>query len=219
MMGINARFLLVALVVLVPIAALVYRVESGAKDAWTQAVQAEIDGRLDEAVYHYQRSAKWNSLITQTSEDAQDKLRSLTDTAEANGAKKLALLSQRYLRASFMSTNHLWRQDTAALGAVNRRIARLTAEVQLASGAPTIRGRTLETLTADHLTLLERRYGPTPLQGSLVFMLFLAWIGAAIWTVWRGLNADGKVNRNQLVRGALATLVLFTSFCLTLSSV
>ena len=218
-MGKNARIVLVTLVILLPVSALVYRVESGAKDAWSQAVQAEHDGRLDEAAYQYQRSAKWNSLITQTSEDAQDKLRVLSETAESNGAKRLALLSQRYLRASLMSTDHLWRSDAGELGEINRRIARLTAEVQMASGAPTIRGRTLDTLMTDHLKLLERRYGPSPLQGSLVFLLFLAWIGAAFWTIWRGLSPAGKVNRSALFRGVLTTLIFFSSFCVTLSSV
>lgn len=218
-MGTQTRLLMLGVAVLLPLGTLLYRVESGAQEAWLEAVQAESDGQIAEAAYQYQRSAKWNSVLTDTSDRAREKLSALSKIAESTGHIELALLSQRYLRGTLMATHHIWRQSDSMLMDTNRVIARLTAHIQLASGAVTIRGRTLETLTADHLKLLLRRNGPTPGQGSLVFILFLAWVGSAVWTIWRGLKADGQINRNPMIGGALATTTLFLAFCLVLSKV
>ena len=211
---------MLGLMVLLPLAGLMYRVEAGAASAWSAGVQAESIGQLEDAVYEYQRSAKWNTLFSATSPSARTKLKQIAEEAEARGATDLAVVAQRYLRGVLLATNHIWRSGNGAeVTQINQTIARLTADIQMASGAVTIRGRSLETLAQDHLRLLERQNGPTPFEGVVVFILFVAWIGSVLWTIWNGLNAEGKIHRRALLRGSLVTVILFTGFCFMLSSV
>lgn len=211
---------MLSLAVLLPLAGLMYRVEAGGASAWAAGVEAESTGQLEDAVYEYQRSAKWNTLFSSTSTSARAKLKQIAQEAEARGATELAVLAQRYLRGALLATNHIWRSgDGGALAQINQTIARLTADIQMASGAVTIRGRSLETLTQDHLRLLERQNGPTPFEGVVVFILFVAWIGGVLWTIWHGLNAEGKIQSKALIRGSMVTVTLFLGFCFMLSNV
>ncbi|MGB0645751.1 MAG: hypothetical protein ACPGQS_01190 [Bradymonadia bacterium] len=218
MSGLHRRFILMLVGMIAPLIVLVGRVEFGASTSCELAQQSETNGDLEEAAYQYQRCAKWNTFVTGKSDWALAQLNRMSETAEGEGKLELALLAARYIRGSQLSTDHLWRVRGEEEKTINQRIAGLTARLQYRSGALTVRGRTLPKLEADHLSLLERRNGPSPLEGTLIFILFLSWVGACAWAIWRGLSPDGRINRGPMLRALCMMTMLFGLFCLALST-
>ena len=200
-----------------PAFALVLRSELDAAAACRSARLNELDGQVHEAMYQYARCAEWNTLITGESDSAGAALIRLARAAESRGDLTKALIAWRYLRGAWLTTDHVFRIDTQPLSQANEQIARLTAQLQFHSGSPTVADRSIEQLRHDHLSLLNRRNGPGPLGGGIIFVLFLAWIGSVVWTIWSGVTKDGRFNKGTSVRGGLMIAFSFTLFCFCLN--
>ena len=201
-----------------PIFVLLGRVEVGASTACELARQSETKGDLEEAAFQYQQCVKWNTFITNKSDWALDQLNRISVTAEGQGELDLALLAARYSRGSVLATNHIWRLTDTENSTINQRVAELTARLQHRSGSTTVRGRSLSQLEADHRALLERRNGPSPVDGTIVFLFFVGWVSSCAWAIWRGLSPEGTVNKGPMFRAICVMIVLFGLFCLALST-
>jgi hypothetical protein len=181
------------------------RVWTSARDELAQARQSQGAERLD----RLQWAMRWYLPGAQAPRDAADELADYAIRAEQAGRQEDALGAWRRLRGGILATRHLWSPFGDRLPEVNRRIAMLTADLQISSGAITVRGRDRSTLVADHLALLQLDPTPAPGWGAAVFLGFLGWAGGAAWTIRRGLNAEGKVQRRRFLRGLAFTALCF----------
>lgn len=168
---------------------------------------AEAAGDVDRALAYHQYAMRWYTPLAAAPREAADALTAIADRAEAAGDRATALAALRRLRGAILATRSLYSPFGDRLPEVNRRLARLTAEEQLALGQPTLRGRDLATLEADHRRLLE--LDPTPATGwSLVVVLsFVGWVSGAALTIARGLDAEARLVRGPALRwGGFAAL-------------
>lgn len=161
--------------------------------------------RLD----RFQWAMRWYLPGTSAPQDAADELTDWAIRAEQRGAIENALGAWRRLRGGILATRHLWSPFGDRLDEVNRRIANLTADLQLASGSKTIRGRDRATLVRDHYALLQKDATPAPGWSVAVFLGFLGWVGGAGWTIRRGLTAEGRIVKTPFLRGLMVTALCF----------
>ena len=212
------RIVILSLIcVLIPVLALLVRAEVDAAAACRQAGLEELNGQMHDAMYHYARCAEWNTLMTDESDAAENALIRLALAAEHDDKLANALVAWRYLRSAWLATDHIFRLDKQTLLRANVEIARLTAQLQFRSGSPTVGNRTIEQLQDDHLRLLNRRNGPGPWGGGIIFVLFLTWVGTVFWTIWFGVSRDGQLIKKTSIRGGLMIAISFTLFCFSLS--
>ena len=212
------RILILGLICLsVPLFALMLRAEVDAAAACRQAGLEELNGQMHEAMYQYARCAEWNTLVTDESDAAVAALIRLALAAEHDEDLANALVAWRYLRSAWLTTDHIFRFDNQTLLRANTEIARLMAQLQFRSGSPTVANRTIQQLQDDHLSLLNRRNGPGPWGGGIIFMLFVTWVGTVVWTIWFGVSKDGQLIKTTSARGGLMIAVSFTLFCFSLS--
>ena len=181
------------------------RVWLGARTELETAQKRQGAERLD----RLQWAMRWYLPGASAPREAADAIEALAETAESDGDIEAALGAWRRLRGGILATRHLWSPFGARLPRANARIAELTADLQIRSGAVSIRGRDRGTLIADHLALLQ--LDPTPKAGwsIAVFLGFLGWVGGAAWTIRRGLTAKGTVRRKPFLRGLAITLLCF----------
>lgn len=171
---------------------------------------AERAGDVEKALLHYQFAMRWYTPLADAPQQAAESLWTIALQAEARGDRATALTAHRDLRGAIYATRSLYDPFGHRLNAVNRRLARLTAEQQLSQASA--RGRNLETLEADHLRLLE--LDPTPAPGwSLVVVLgFLGWVGGAFALIARGFGPDIRVRPKPFMRWASVTAICFAAW-------
>ena len=164
------------------------------------------------AVEHLDRlqwAMRWYLPGTSAPREAADAITDWAIRAEQKGRLENALAGWRRLRGGILATRHLWSPFGHRLPEANRRIATLTADLQIASGAKSIRGRDRATLIRDHHALLQLDAAPRPGWSVAVFLGFLGWVVGAGWTIRRGLTAEGAVVRRPFLQGLAATVLCF----------
>ncbi len=184
------------------------RVWTSARAELADAERARTEGRVEEAIRHYQYALRWYSPLASAPADAAEGLRSMAVELESRGDAANALRAWRRLRGGVLATRSLYTPFPDALPEANRNIARLMAAEQLALGQPTIRGRSLAQLEADHLALLE--LDPTPAAGwSLAVVLgFFGWVLGGFLVVFRGFDREAR-RTPELARWAALTAACF----------
>ncbi len=186
------------------------RVWSSARDELAQARQARAAGDVEAAIRHYQYAIRWYSPGAGAPAQAVSELRLLARDLEGRGDAPNALRAWRRLRGAIRATRSVYTPYGEHAGEVDHRIAHLTAAEQLALGHPTIRGRDLATLEADHLALLKLDPTPPAGWGLLVVLSFLGWVTGGFLTIARGFDREARVVRPGLVKWAATTAVCFS---------
>lgn len=184
--------------------------------ARTELSKARAARTAVERLDRFQWAMRWYLPGTSAPQDAADEITDWAIRAEQQGRPENALAAWRRLRGGILATRHLWSPFDARLPEANRRIATLTADLQLASGAPSIRGRDRATLIQDHFALLQLDAAPRPGWSIAVFFGFLGWVGGAGWTIRRGLTPAGGLVRRPFLRGLAATITCFAIWILGL---
>jgi hypothetical protein len=193
------------------------RVWTSARGELEAALVARSAGDISTALTHYQYAMRWYTPGASAPVDAANALDEIATEAAAAGDHALALRALRRLRGGVLATRSLYSPFGDRLDAVNTRLAKHTAEAQLALGQATIRGRTLAELERDHLTLLQRDPTPTPGWSLLVFVSFLGWLGSVFMTVGRGLDREARLVRPTFFRWGLSALGCFGLWLFALS--
>jgi hypothetical protein len=188
-----------------------------ARDELAQARALEASGQVAQAVEHYQWAARWYTPAASAPREALDALAALGGTAEASGDRAGALRAYRRLRGAVLATRHLWVPYDAHLAPTNLALSRLNAAQQMESGGPTIAGRSMAELEADHLALLELDPMPSPGWSLLVVLSFLGWIGGGFVTIARGLDAEARLVRPAFLRYGGLTALCFALWVLSLA--
>ena len=193
------------------------RVWTSARAELEEAVMARSAGDVSTAITHYQYAMRWYTPGASAPVDAANALDEIATEAAAAGDRATALRALRRLRGGVLATRSLYSPFGDRLDAVNKRLAKHTAEAQLALGQSTIRGRTLVALERDHLTLLQR--DPTPAAGwsLMVLVSFLGWLGSVFMTLGRGLDREARLVRPVFFRWGLTALGCFALWLFALS--
>lgn len=209
------RWLVVAVVVV--LLAVWGRAWTSARSELERADIARSAGEVERALTHYQYAMRWYTPGASAPQSAARALDALAQEATANGKRQTALDALRRLRGGILATRHLFSPFGGRLDDVNQRIAKHMAAEQLALGQATIRGRSLATLEADHLALLQRDPTPTVGWSLLVIFSFLGWLGAVFMTLSKGLTREASVVRPTFFRWGAAALTSFGLWLFALS--
>ncbi len=184
--------------------------------AWTSA-RAELEaGRAAQAagdhrasIERLQFALRWYTPGASAPVEAADALLAIAEEAELRGDRDLALAALRRLRGGMRAVRSVYSPFAQRMASVDDRIAALTADAQLALGQPTIRGRDRAQLVADHRALLALDPTPSPGWSLLVVLGFGGWVAGGFLTLFRGLDADGRVRGAAFLRWGGLTLGAF----------
>ena len=185
------------------------RVWTSARDELAQARRARAAADVEGAIRHYQYAMRWYSPGAGAPGDAAADLRLLARDLEGAGDRKNALRAWRRLRGAVRATRSVYTPFAGLADEVDRNIARLTADEQLALGQPTIRGRDRAQLEADHLRLLKLDPTPTAGWGLLVVLAFIGWVAGGFLTIARGFDREARLLRPGFIRYAALTAACF----------
>lgn len=184
------------------------RVWFSARDELAEGIAAEGAGQLDGALEHYQYAMRWYTPGASAPVEAADALERLATAAEARGDRVFALAALRRLRGGIRATRSFYVPFGDRQAAVDVRLARLSAEEQLAQGLG--RGATRDELVAEHGRLLA--LDPTPQTGWALAATggFALWIAAGFLFLFRGLDARLKLVQPAARRWSAASAVGFS---------
>lgn len=168
-------------------------------------------GRVEEGVAALGKAARWYLPGLGAHREALESLMRVAETREAAGDAAGALTALRHVRGSILGSRWLITPDADLLATANDRIAVLMAAQDAA-----LRGDTALDAAA-HRTVLDRDAVPSAGRSALAVGLFLAWVGSAAITVWRGLRPDGGVRGRILVPWSALSLLLLAAWLFTLS--
>ncbi len=198
---------------LVVFAALWIRVAVSASADLDAAQAAETRRDLDGAVRHYQWAVRSYSPLASAPVKAADALDRLAREAVERGDRARALQALRRLRGGILATRWLLSPFGDRLADVNARLARLTADQQLAEGHPdTLAGRDRDTLIADHAALLALDPIPSPWASLWVVLSFLGWVLGALGFIFKGLDREARVQGPAARRFGALTVLSFAAW-------
>jgi hypothetical protein len=155
---------------------LVLRVVASARQELAEADASLAEGKVDSAVVHYRRAARWYAPASPYHVRALERLARLGHDAEVKGDIERALHAYRSLRGAIMATRSLYMPEPARLAAANRRIATLMAELP-PPGMDA--GKSKAQLRNEHLALLETIPGPNMFWTCVLLLGFACWVSAA----------------------------------------
>lgn len=194
------------------------RVALSAADELAQGQALETRRDRAGALRHYQWALRWYSPLASAPVKAADALDRMAREAVERGDRAEALAALRRLRGGILSTRWLLSPFGDRLPDVNARLAKLTAEQQVAEGhAVTIAGRSQSELEAEHARLLALDPMPAPGWSLLVVLSFLGWIGGGLLTIFRGLDREVRLQRGPALRYGALTAVCFSLWILGLT--
>ncbi len=185
------------------------RVWTSARDELAHARRARASSDVEGAIRHYQYAIRWYSPGAGAPREAVAGLRLLARDLEGAGDKKNALRAWRRLRGAIRSTTSFYVPFAEFADDVDRNIARLTADEQLALGQPTLRGRDRAQLEADHLKLLKLDPTPPAGWGLLVVLSFVGWVAGGFLTIARGFDREARLLKPGFIRYAGLTAACF----------
>ncbi len=169
------------------------RVYFEARSEFEKGAELQKQGKLVEAVRHYQWSLRWYSPGASTPGRAADRLLAMADAAAAKGDLEGELRALRALRGGILATRSTYSPFGDRLPPLNARLAKRIAAQQMALGQPTIRGRSLSQLEAGHLALLSLDHSPALGWTLLVLFGFFGWVGGAFGLIFRGLDREVRL--------------------------
>jgi hypothetical protein len=170
---------------------------------------------LELEIEHLGRAARWRAPVLGHDEQAIARLVEIGEEREATGEDGTsdALVAYREARGSLLATRSWGVPQPELFDDLNHRIARLMAEQERRFGTDVGGEGDPE---AYHYGLLGEVPGGDPIRGNLAALAFVAWIGAAVGFVLRGIDEDGKLRAKAAVRWGSAFVVLLGAWALLL---
>ncbi|MGH1349108.1 MAG: hypothetical protein ACRBN8_46685 [Nannocystales bacterium] len=176
--------------------------------ALQQALQTEDVGLRIERLGH---AARWRLPLASHDEDAVDALVELGEQSEAS----VSIAAYREARRALLATRAWGLTDPERFEMLNERIASAMAAREATEGTD-VGG--LGDPYAYHLQLLAREPGPEPLRAGGAAWAFVAWLGALVGFVGRGLDKRGKLQAKPATRWGLAVLMLLAVWTVLLAT-
>ena len=211
------RWWLVALGVILASAWIRSCTESNAE--YHRAVQFEkAPDTLPRALEHYQFAARWYTPFSGTSSDALDALIRIADGARVKGDRALALKALRRARGAILATRWLFNPYGERLERVNRALAEVTADEELARQSITSSGKSRANLVDEHLSLLAQDPAPDPWWSLLVVLSFFGWVSCAAFAIWRGFDSELEVDKKPLAMWVISAAISFALWLVSLSN-
>jgi hypothetical protein len=205
------RLLRLAIVAAALLGALAIRVVVSARAELERAESLQAEGRLDGAIVHFRRAARWYAPGSPYHRRALDRLMALGADAEARGETGLALGAFRAVRSAIMSTRSFYTPERETLERADRKIAALMASLP---PPPVDAGKSRAELQAEHLALLQAETGPDPFWTSVLLLGFLAWVGGAFAFTYRAIDDEHRFVPGQVRRWTLVIAIGFALFVL-----
>jgi hypothetical protein len=177
------------------------------------AAGARAAGRIDEAIERYQYALRWYTPGGEAPVQAARALDAIASEALARGDRATAIDALQRLRGGVRATyGYPWPLDDRLRDA-DRRLADVLAQQQVVEGAPLEQIFKLRNARLREL----RRWHAAPLGASLLIVIaFAAWLGGAVFTLWRGLDRDARWVPRYARGGALWTVAWFALWVLGL---
>lgn len=201
----------IAGVVGVLVAVLVVRVVLASADELSRARELEEAGKLDAAVVHYRRAARWYAPGSPYPVQALAALADIARAAERGEERQHALTAWRAVRGAIMSTRSFYVPHEERLAEANRHIANLMASGNV---PPIDAGKSRAQLRREHLALLERPTRPS-IPWTLVLLLgFGTWVGGAFAFASRAIDDEDRLIPKAALRWGLVIVAGFASFVL-----
>ncbi len=186
------------------------------------AIRAWVDGRaaleqarlteaLDLRIERLGHAARWRMPLASHDEQALDALLQLGEESEPVAS----LAAYREARRALLATRAWGVADPQRFELLNERIATAMAAREEAEGTD-VGG--LGDPYAYHLQLLTREPGPEPRRAGLAAWAFVAWLGALVGFIGRGLDSRGRLQPKPATRWGLAVLLLLTAWTVLLAT-
>ena len=166
-----------------------------------QAAVAE--DRVSDAVLEFRRAAQWYSPGAATPRAAIDELIRIGDGARDGGDLGFALEAWRSARIAIFATRWLRVPHADALPALHERIS-VAMATQVASGGPPQPADVEE--FRQQLDGWRERH-PSPALGGGASLAFFVWLGCLGMLAWRGLDAEGQLQRRQALQWGSASVL------------
>lgn len=161
----------------------------------------ESQGSMSEAFAAYRKAISWSSPFNTASRQAQSALKRLGFDASRPPEERLHALEEllRGLQSSrsFLSPRRFEDED--------REVGLVKKEIELLTHAPAPAVRHESTLRVNYTAQI------------LGQVLFLGWIIAALWTIYHGFQASGRINARSLAKGSLLTLMCYALWLVALA--
>lgn len=190
-----------AIVVLLLLAALAFRVVISARAELAEADRLLASSDVDASILHYRRAARWYAPGSPYHVTALSRLAQLGAQAELRGETERALTAYRAMRSAIMAARSFYIPESARLHAANRKIAALMAQQPL----PAVdAGKSRQQVRDEHLALLETNRDPKIWWTWVLLLGFFGWVaGAYIFTIRAIDEHDRLVPREALRWGAV----------------
>ncbi|PON16211.1 hypothetical protein C2W62_19640 [Candidatus Entotheonella serta] len=165
------------------------KVKWESRQEFIRAESARQDGRIREAVEHYERAIMWYTPFSSDVRRSISQLWVIGDQAEANQDTSLALYAYRSLRASLYSTRSFYQPHEDWITKSEARIVKLMA---IKKAGPNAAPTEIEKYRVRYARMHQRNLDP-PLIGTLLTELgFLGWIGTTLGLIWYGMSPQGR---------------------------
>jgi hypothetical protein len=198
----------------VALAVLSVRVVLASRDELARAESLHERGRIDAAILHYRRAARWYAPASPYPPRALERLASLAVEAEDEGQRERALSAWRSIRAAIMSTRSFYTPFEGRLESANERIAELMAAGE---PPPIDAGKSRATLRREHLALLTQPRRPRLVFSFAAVVGLAVWVGAAFAFSRRAIDEEDRLRPRQAVRWGIAFLAGFALFAVGLA--
>lgn len=185
-------------------------------------IRAWVDGRaalqlalttedVDLRIERLGHAARWRLPLASHDEEALDALVELGE--HSSGPASLAAF--REARGALLATRAWGLSDPRRFEMLNERIASAMAAREEVDGTD-VGG--LGDPYAYHLQLLSVEPGPDPMRAGAAAWAFVAWLGALVGFVGRGLDERGKLQAKPATRWGMAVLLLLAAWTVLLAT-
>lgn len=186
------------------------------------AIRAWVDGQaalkealstedVDLRIERLGHAARWRMPLASHDEQALDALVELGEHSEPT----VSVAAYREARRALLATRAWGLADPQRFEMLNERIASAMAAREEVEGTD-VGG--LGDPYAYHLQLLAREPGPEPMRAGGAAWAFVAWLGALVGFVGRGLDERGKLQAKPATRWGMAVLLLLAAWTVLLAT-
>jgi hypothetical protein len=146
-------------------------------------------GDLPRATLHARRAATLYAPAAPHVPAAYERLVAIAVGAEAAGQAEIAQTAWRAVRGAALETRHVHVPHAEELERANENLARLQAQVSVASRPAT--GGALRARYARALGELEREHGPSTAWTAALLLGYALCACGLAWLAWRGVSREG----------------------------
>ena len=189
------------------VAAVILRLAIESRAAWNAGVAHEAQGKVQEALLDYDRSAHAYFPLNPYVGRSLSALWSLGQRLEATDVN-LALWAYDSIRGSVFGTASVYVPHREWLPKVDERIAVLRATVQAKAGNSG--GLSNEALLSFHRNRLAKSPAHLGPWSVIVTLSFLAWLGSVAGLIFWGHDADGRMHFRRALPWILLMSASFT---------